>query len=58
MIAIYPVTCRDCGKKIKDFGYWEELCNECKEKRESPPKKKSGEIETNVPIRGVKKGKK
>ena len=25
---------------------------------ESPPKKKSGEIETNVPIHGVKKGKK
>jgi len=25
---------------------------------EAPPKKKSGEIETNVPIHGVKKGKK
>ncbi len=32
MTAIHPIFCEKCGKKIKDFGFYEELCKDCKTK--------------------------
>jgi len=53
-------NCSKCGKRYETTGDWpgESRCFFCfiLEEELSPPKKKSGEIETNVPIHGVKKG--
>jgi len=54
-------NCSKCGKRYETTGDWpeESRCFFCfiLEEELSPPKKKSGEIETNVPIHGAKKGK-
>lgn len=35
MVAIHPIYCEKCDRKIKDYGYYEGLCKECRLKEKT-----------------------